>query len=135
MPKRGRLHRWSSPDLKANAGHAQLLLPHAKTAQESVAVGGPVFNKLQSPFSFFALENSNWIIVGVDSAYNAGKQSLYMNGSLGKDTQFSFFAAANNAVSRSDSLWYVVSRQIPSFGPNRDKGILPFRDGFKSRMK
>jgi hypothetical protein len=54
------------------------------------AVGGPVFNKLQSPFSFFALENSNWIIVGLDSAYNAGELSLYMNGSLGNNAQLPF---------------------------------------------
>jgi hypothetical protein len=54
------------------------------------AVGGPVFNTLQSPFSFFALENSNWIIVGLDSAYNAGVLSLYMNGSLGDNAQRSF---------------------------------------------
>jgi hypothetical protein len=51
------------------------------------AVGGPVFNKLQSPFSFFALENLNWIIVGLDSAYNAGELSLYMDGSLGNNAQ------------------------------------------------
>lgn len=54
------------------------------------AVGGPVFNKLQSPFSFFALENANWIIVGLDSAYNAGELSLYMNGSLGNNDQLPF---------------------------------------------
>jgi hypothetical protein len=54
------------------------------------AVGGPVFNKYQSPFSFFALENSNWIIVGLDSAYNAGVLSLYMDGSLGDNAQLSF---------------------------------------------
>ncbi|MGD0545446.1 MAG: metallophosphoesterase [Candidatus Acidiferrales bacterium] len=54
------------------------------------AVGGPVFNKFQSPFSFFALENSKWIIVGLDSAYNADVLSLYMDGSLGDNVQFSF---------------------------------------------
>jgi len=51
------------------------------------AVGGPVFNKFQSPFSFFALENSNWIVVGLDSAYNAGELSLYMDGSLGNNNE------------------------------------------------
>ena len=50
------------------------------------AVGGPVFNKLQSPYSFFALENSNWIIVGLDSAYFSSALKLYMEGTLGKDT-------------------------------------------------
>jgi len=54
------------------------------------AVGGPVFNKLQSPFSFFALENSNWIVVGLDSAYNAGELDLFMNGSLGNNAQLPF---------------------------------------------
>jgi len=49
------------------------------------AVGGPVFNKFQSPFSFFALENANWVVVGLDSAYNAGELSLYMDGSLGNN--------------------------------------------------
>lgn len=59
------------------------------------AVGGPVFNKLQSPFSFFALENSGWIVVGLDSAYNAGVLDLYMNGSLGEpdNPQFDFLRA------------------------------------------
>ncbi len=49
------------------------------------AVGGPVFNKLQSPWSFFALENSHWIVVGLDSAYFSDVIKLYMNGTLGKD--------------------------------------------------
>jgi hypothetical protein len=53
-------------------------------------VGGPIFNKFQSPFSFFALENSNWIIVGLDSAYNAGALHAYMNGSLGDNAQLPF---------------------------------------------
>jgi hypothetical protein len=46
-------------------------------------VGGPIFNKLQSPYSFFALENSNWIIVGLDSAYFSSPLKLYLNGTLG----------------------------------------------------
>lgn len=54
------------------------------------AVGGPLFNKLQSPYSFFALENSSWIIVGLDSAYNADAFKLYMDGSLGTNAQISF---------------------------------------------
>ncbi len=49
------------------------------------AVGGPVFNRHQSPWSFFALENANWIIVGLDSAYNADVLELYLDGSLGDD--------------------------------------------------
>lgn len=54
------------------------------------AVGGPVFNKLQSPYSFFALENSDWIIVGLDSAYNSDVLKLYMDGSLGRNAQIPF---------------------------------------------
>ncbi|MGB8493962.1 MAG: metallophosphoesterase [Candidatus Acidiferrum sp.] len=54
------------------------------------AVGGPVFNKFQSPFSFFALENSKWIIVGLDSAYSSGVLDLYMDGSLGNNAQLPF---------------------------------------------
>jgi len=53
-------------------------------------VGGPMFNKLQSPFSFFALENANWIIVGLDSAYEANVLKLYMDGSIGKTQQPAF---------------------------------------------
>lgn len=48
-------------------------------------VGGPVFNKLQSPFSFFALENAHWIVVGLDSAYFASAIKLYMDATLGKN--------------------------------------------------
>lgn len=46
------------------------------------AVGGPVFNKFQSPYSFFAIEYGNWVIVGLDTAYHAGVVDLYMNGSI-----------------------------------------------------
>jgi hypothetical protein len=56
----------------------------------NLAVGGPVFNVLQSPYSFFALENSNWIVVGLDSAYNADVLKLYMDGSLGTNAQIPF---------------------------------------------
>ena len=55
------------------------------------AVGGPLFKQSQAPFSFFALENSHWVVVGLDSAYNAGELDLYMNGSLGNNNdQVSF---------------------------------------------
>ncbi len=55
------------------------------------AVGGPIFNKLQSPWSFFALENSHWIVVGLDSAYHADVLKLYLNGTLGSNnTQTAF---------------------------------------------
>ena len=54
-----------------------------------IAVGGEVFH-LQSPYSFFALENSDWIVVGLDSAYYADEHSLYMDGSLGSNAQSTF---------------------------------------------
>jgi len=53
------------------------------------AVGGEVF-QLQAPYSFFALENANWIVVGLDSAYYADEHSLYMDGSLGSSAQVPF---------------------------------------------
>jgi hypothetical protein len=53
-------------------------------------VGGPPFYQLQSPWSFFALENANWIIVGLDSAYNANVLKLYLDGSLGDNAQLPF---------------------------------------------
>jgi hypothetical protein len=45
------------------------------------AIGKPPFEK-QGPCSYFALENANWIIVGLDSAYFADEWSLYREGSL-----------------------------------------------------
>jgi len=35
--------------------------------------------------SYFALENSNWVIAGLDSAYFSDEAGLYMDGSLGPD--------------------------------------------------
>jgi hypothetical protein len=60
------------------------------------AVGGPIFNTLQSPWSFFALENDNWIIVGLDSAYYADALALYMDGSLGNSAQLPFLQGLAN---------------------------------------
>jgi len=57
----------------------------AGTPYFNQAVGGSIFNKLQSPWSFFALENDHWIIVGLDSAYFSDVKTLYLNGTLGKD--------------------------------------------------
>jgi len=39
--------------------------------------------ELQNGCSYFALENTNWVIVGLDSAYFAPESGLYMDGSLG----------------------------------------------------
>jgi hypothetical protein len=45
------------------------------------AIGKPPFDK-QAGCSFFALENDNWVIVGLDSARFSPEGSLYVNGLL-----------------------------------------------------
>jgi hypothetical protein len=47
----------------------------------------------QQPYSFFALENTNWVIVGLDSAYYSDELNLYMDGSLGASAQIQFLKA------------------------------------------
>ena len=49
-----------------------------------VALADPLF-ALQRMSSFFALENTDWVIVGLDSAYYADEAGMYMDGSLGDD--------------------------------------------------
>lgn len=49
------------------------------------AIANAPFAK-QSGCSYFALENSNWVIVGLDSAYFSDDLNLYMDGSLGPET-------------------------------------------------
>lgn len=56
------------------------------------AVESPLFSA-QKPYSFFALENTNWVIVGLDSAYYSDELTLYMNGSLGTGAQVDFLKA------------------------------------------
>ncbi len=46
------------------------------------AIAGSPF-ELQNGCSYFALENTHWVIVGLDSAYFAPEKGLYMDGSLG----------------------------------------------------
>ena len=56
------------------------------------AIAAPPFGK-QNGCSFFALENNNWVIVGLDSAYFSPEDGLYMDGSLspaGGSTQVQF---------------------------------------------
>lgn len=50
------------------------------------AIGKPPF-LMQGPCSYFALENTNWIIVGLDSAYFADEYTMYREGSLFRDAQ------------------------------------------------
>jgi hypothetical protein len=49
---------------------------------------------IQQKRSFFRLENSNWIIVGLDSAYFSDQFGLYMDGALDSKIQLPFLAAA-----------------------------------------
>ncbi|HMD97432.1 MAG TPA: metallophosphoesterase [Terriglobia bacterium] len=52
---------------------------------------------LQQQHSFFALENSNWVIVGLDSAYYSDEEKLYLDGALysqgGPQVQLRFLQA------------------------------------------
>ena len=48
------------------------------------AISQAPFDK-QGGCSYFALENDNWIIVGLDSAYFSSDGNLYMNGQIFKD--------------------------------------------------
>lgn len=45
------------------------------------AIAHPPF-EIQQGCSFFALENANWVIVGLDSAYYSDDDNLYMDGAL-----------------------------------------------------
>jgi hypothetical protein len=49
-----------------------------------VALANPKF-AAQEGSSFFALENKNWVVVALDSAYYASEAGMYMDGSLGSD--------------------------------------------------
>ena len=44
----------------------------------------------QNGYSYFALENSNWIIVGLDSAYFADRDKMYESGTLDTEYQLPF---------------------------------------------
>ncbi|HXX18856.1 MAG TPA: metallophosphoesterase [Candidatus Acidoferrum sp.] len=93
---------------------------------------------MQNGCSYFALENSNWVIVGLDSAYFSPESGLYMDGSLIPDggvTQIIFLQAQvakgkkvivlthHNGLSEDGStttnLWtQVMSGFAPGTGPN-----------------
>jgi len=61
-----------------------------------VALASPLF-ALQQQHSFFALENNQWVIVGLDSAYYSDEQNLYLDGALypkgGPQIQLQFLQA------------------------------------------
>ena len=55
-------------------------------------VGSSLFQH-QAPYSFFALENANWVIVGLDSAYYGNEDALYADGALDAAAQIPFLQA------------------------------------------
>jgi hypothetical protein len=63
--------------LALNSNHE--MYPGAKPYFKAIA-GAPF--GIQNGCSFFALENANWVIVGLDSAYFAPEDGLYMDGAL-----------------------------------------------------
>ncbi|MGA7784184.1 MAG: hypothetical protein WB997_06025 [Candidatus Acidiferrales bacterium] len=70
--------RGATPSLALNSNH------------EMYSAANPYFNAIAgAPFgmqngcSYFALENKNWVIVGLDSAYFSRELGLYMDGSIG----------------------------------------------------
>jgi hypothetical protein len=94
------------------------------------AVGGPVFNKCQSPWSFFALENSNWIIVGLDSAYNADVLTLYLDGSLGtNNTQLAFLKQMAEKATNENKKVIVLTHHngIPETGVQSQPPLKVFK--------
>jgi hypothetical protein len=48
------------------------------------ALGSSLF-AIQQGRSYFALENDNWVIVGLDSAYYSNAEGLYMDGAIVQD--------------------------------------------------
>ena len=92
-------------------------------------VGGPVFNKLQSPYSFFALENSRWIIVGLDSAYFSSALGLYMDGTLGNNNEQTAFLQ-DIAKRGKKVILFTHHNGIPvgGFNPATDKPLKLFTD-------
>lgn len=96
------------------------------------ALTNPLFG-MQKKCSYFALENADWIIVGLDSAYHANEEGMYMDGSLfpenGPQDQLNFLRAQvaknkkiimlthHNGLSEDGSnttrLWDQVMRAFP----------------------
>jgi hypothetical protein len=92
-------------------------------------VGGPVFNRLQSPYSFFALENSNWIIVGLDSAYFSSPLKLYLNGTLGTDNaQIAFLRQVVECGKRTIVLTHHNPFPVAGFNPETDPHSVLYTD-------
>jgi len=65
--------------LALNSNHE--MLPGGKPYFEALKAADSPFS-VQDRRSFFALENDNWVVAGLDSAYYADEESLYSPGSL-----------------------------------------------------
>jgi hypothetical protein len=83
------------------------------------AVGGPLFYMSQSPWSFFAFEYGNWIVVGLDSAYCSGVMDLYMNGSLGNNAQLPFLTALTQKGKKVIVLTHHNGFELDGTQPNK----------------
>jgi hypothetical protein len=81
----------SGPDTSFTMNSNHEMYSGAKPYFEE-ALKNPLF-AVQTQYSFFALENTNWVIVGLDSAYFSDDLTLYMNGSLGSGAQVGFLKA------------------------------------------
>ena len=128
---------WPSGPLGALALNSNHEMYPGGDAYFQQALGSPLF-KLQQGCSFFALENENWVIVGLDSAYYSNEEGLYEDGSLypasGPQVQLDFLRAQaaknkkvivlthHNALSLDgltpNNLWgQVMSAFPPESGP------------------
>jgi hypothetical protein len=87
---------WPEGSLGAVTMNSNHEMYSGATPYFQVALGSPKF-QLQQQCSFFALENSNWVIVGLDSAYYSSEEGLYLDGSLypadGPQVQLEFLEA------------------------------------------
>jgi hypothetical protein len=63
---------------------------HSAVPYFNLVLQTPLFS-LQQGTSFFALENSHWVIVGLDTAFFADRKQLYMTGNLNQ-TQIDFLS-------------------------------------------
>ncbi|MBB6143042.1 hypothetical protein HNQ77_000986 [Silvibacterium bohemicum] len=92
-------------------------------------VGGPIFNKLQSPYSFFALENDHWIVVGLDSAYYSSALTLYLDGTLGSNNAQTAFL---QEVAKRGKKVIVITHHngipVGGFDPTTDKLLQLYTD-------
>jgi hypothetical protein len=75
---------WPKGKLGALALNSNHEMYSAAEPYFQLALQNPLF-ALQQGCSYFALENSNWVIVGLDSSYYSDESELYMRGSLGSN--------------------------------------------------